>query len=156
MNLPQEIYAALIEQAAEDWPYMVVWDHTRPFRGITHFNPEEYPTLQHETYENFMIVNQEQHPLEISLDLGLPYKLLSDQDWKEMQDTGGYEAFYTAFPDAPGIIEFSGIGPNEQQDQALASWGRMWGIRAGRGYLQMLERQSGRWVVVETLMSWVS
>ncbi len=158
----EEVYAELLEHMQEGrenrYRYVVIADETEPI-DLRYYFPQHVPLtkiipqLQLETVSSFVLANEEPQPLSSGFDPRLPFVLLSKEDWEEID---GYFGLHMLYPEALSIIHFSGIGFNQQQDQALVFWSEYSELLSGIGGLELLTRESGFWEIQETLLRSVS
>lgn len=124
--------------------------------------------LSPETFEDYVMQNQESAALSESFKLQRPVLLLSDQGLSELLVKTKLQVnlsplparkiqwgeFYVRYPLSPGLISLSRVGFNSQINQALVyeeilgnddgTWGR---------YIA-LTRESGRWVIKDQIESY--
>jgi hypothetical protein len=112
--------------------------------------------------QNFLERNQETEPFEDSMEIGVRYYLMEkdelhaifDRDLNDGQD--GWDLFYSRFPDSPGITELSRVGFDPGMERALVYVGNQSHWVSGAGVFYMLEKQAGKWVIIEEVMVWIS
>jgi len=112
--------------------------------------------------QNFRQRNQGTAPFDNSLEIGVNYYLMEtdelqaifDRDLNGGQD--GWELFYSRFPDSPGITELSRVGFDPGMERALVYMGNQSHWVAGAGVFYLLEKQAGKWVIIDEVMVWIS
>jgi hypothetical protein len=67
-----------------------------------------------------------------------------------------WRAFRARFPGAGGMVSFTRVGFSDNRRQALVEVSRSCGSLCGGGYNVLLEKQNGRWRVVQQINTWVS
>jgi hypothetical protein len=110
------------------------------------------------TADNFRVRNNAEDPVRPDMELGLPYVVLTDAEFKEIFaiNTSGWDIFYTRFPNSPGLTTISQVGFNEELTQALVYVGTISHWLSGVGYYVLLEKTDGTWQVVQQVSAWVS
>jgi len=160
----QAVYAAVLGQLYSA-PSFVIMDTTATDPGGVE-NTEQ--TLDYvlqnlhdvnpKTIENFRERNETAAPLQLDMDLGVAYTLLSQAERNNIfgQNQSGWEIFYNRYPDAPGIITLSRVGFDAAFDQALVYVGTQSDWLAGAGYYVLMKKVNGAWIVDQKVMSWIS
>lgn len=113
--------------------------------------------VEEQTADNFRLRNQQGVPVRPDMDLGLPYVLLTDDEFDEIFNinSSGWDIFYTRFPNSPGISTVSQVGFNEQLTQALVYVGTLSHWKAGVGFYLLLEKVEDTWQVAQQVMAWI-
>ena len=111
-----------------------------------------FPKLQSNTIENYQDQNLNGYPFRISLEKSVKTDYIS---WTKWELLGGWEGFYTSYPNSDGLLGFSRIGINDEGDQALLYMS--WNINylAGAGYLVILSKK-GLWEIDRIEIVWIS
>ena len=130
--------------------------------GTMEYLRKEMPGLSDALLRNFRERNQGTEPFDDSLQIGIDYYLLEadelhaifDQDLNGGQD--GWDLFYSRFPDSPGITELSRVGFDPGMKRAVVYVGNQSHWLAGAGVFYLLEKQAGRWEIIEQVMVWIS
>jgi hypothetical protein len=160
----QAVYAAVLANGYGA-SFYVIDDHTM---GFSLDDPEsaaeldyvvsQMPDLSVQAVASFCVRNDGASALSGSLDLGAPYKLLSDIESKDIFSVGqdGWTRFHQKYPDAPGIIGLSRVGFNASGDQALMRWRFQTDWLAGDGGFVLLTKAAGVWQVVLKVVTLVS
>lgn len=68
----------------------------------------------------------------------------------------GLKDFRKAFPGASGIISLSRVGFDSNLHEAIVSSVFVCGMLCGQGQRHILRKTSGKWVVVQNLVVWIS
>ena len=68
----------------------------------------------------------------------------------------GWEEFHKEYPDAGGIISFTRIGFNSEKTQALFEISDQYGSLGGEGHIIYLAKENGKWVIKDTIFTWIS
>lgn len=84
--------------------------------------------------------------------------LIGDAEIDELfgGEIDGWETFYARYPGSQGIMGLSRVGFSADGTQALLYLGNQWHWLAGRGYVWLLSRVGGGWVVERGVMIWIS
>ena len=117
-----------------------------------------FTELETGTAENFRLRNETAASLPADMELGPPYILLTDSDFRQIfaLNTSGWSMFYDRYPNSPGMTTVSRVGFNDDLTQALlyaATWSN-W--LAGSGQYYLLEKVDGTWQIIQQVMAWIS
>lgn len=150
---------------------LVIARSTRhPRRGLGAGEGEEadrlmggIPGLDREMAEDFLARNREGGELRLGFDLGVPYHLLSDEEWGryfggealEAAFSGeggpqGWDRFHADYPGSGGIIALSRVGFGRGGSRALVFLERRSDRPTGPGFYCVLGRSGGAWSVIGT------
>lgn len=161
----EAVYAALFDQMYGE-PQMLVLmavTETTPMSVENTDSTLEYVLSQmsdvaEETVAGFRSRNDAAYPLRPDMDLGLPYVLLTRDQFNEIFDvnTSGWDVFYTRYPNSPGLTSVSRVGFNADFTQALVYIGTQSHWLAGSGHYVLLEKTDGKWQVEQQVMTWIS
>jgi hypothetical protein len=66
------------------------------------------------------------------------------------------DRFQARYPEASGLVAFSRVGFDANEDKALALMGYRCGDLCSAGGLYLLVKEDGNWKVQEELMAWQS
>jgi hypothetical protein len=141
-------YSCLLEKR-EDCPNAV----RRELRSV--FGQE----LDSDLLTAYLDQNKERAPLPRSISMDLSESWLSDADQEAIfrnKNQDGWQSFYTKYPGAGGIMAFSRVGFNKRADRALLYSTISCGWLCGTGYYHLLEKESGKWLVLKSFMAWIS
>jgi len=152
------VYAAVLAQAYGA-SFYVIRDHTIAY-SLDDSGEElaslqtEMPDLPIDMVASFCVRSATPQPLSPDMDLGAPYKLVSDQELQEIfKDLDGWERFNEKFPDAKGEIGFTSVGFSSTEDEALVRWRHQWDWLAGDGGFILLVKVDGVWRVSNMLVT---
>jgi len=161
----EAVYAALFDEMYGE-PQMLVLvavTETAPMSVENTDSTLEYVIsqmngLSEETVAGFRSRNETAYPLRPDMDLGLPYVLLTRDQFNEIFDvnTSGWDVFYTRYPNSPGLTSVSRVGFNADFTQALVYIGTQSHWLIGAGYYVLLAKTGGRWQVEQQVMTWIS
>ena len=134
-------------------PDRAYFDENRFFEG----------RLPPELVADFLLKTGRPSRLEGRFHFGVPYRFVSDGELEEPEVSLGpipAEFSPTDFAqDAPptiGILEFSRVGFNQREDQALLYVGDNRPDGSGAGMLVLLHRRGRVWTIVDTEVIWVA
>jgi hypothetical protein len=158
------VYAALLESefASENIKQVLIVDHTRvekPERlegDLVNF--QENTPLAPELVASFKERNQQPYPLEPSMDLGLEYQLLTQEQIDELRpqdEASDWKLFYEKYPNAMGFTYLSRAGFNADLSQALVYVSVYRYEQPILGGYYLMSRQDGRWSV-EAGLEWLT
>jgi hypothetical protein len=170
-NEANEIYRLLIHQRFTfngEAKLIVLRSQTIPFMGFKadtlepERNPEAFhrmvkgsmPETESQTLDNYLLRNETSEQLKV-WNPGINYVLVTNSDLP----TSAYDFwgnFYEKFPNSSGIIAFSNVGFNQQQDQALVYVARSCGGLCGSGDFVLLKKINGKWEIANEEGIWVS
>ena len=161
----QAVYAVLVKDMFPSSSMLVVMDTTATDAGGLE-NTEQ--TLQHvlanmhgvasQTVQNFKNRNASATLMQADMDLGVPYVLLSQDAMNQIfsLNQDGWQAFYSKYPQAPGILTFSRAGFDDALEQALVYVGSQSHWLAGSGHYILLKKVNGAWSIDQKVMTWIS
>ena len=112
-----------------------------------------------ETADSFRARNDAGYPLQLDMEIGAGYILLTQNDKSQLfsQNQDGWQLFYEQYPDAARHHHaLSRVGFNKALDQALVYVGTQSQWLAGAGYYLLLKLVNGAWVVDQQVMTWIS
>jgi len=125
------VYNALLEErfAGGNISQVLIVDHTRVNRdNDPKLNEQDLVEFQDNfpvapgLITNFMERNQQPYPLEPTLNFGVDYQLLTQEDVDELRpqdEASGWELFQELYPDSVGFIYLSRVGFSSDFSQAL-------------------------------------
>jgi hypothetical protein len=96
------------------------------------------------------------YPLNEQLKFQLPHILLSDKEIDRIFNSGGWDEFYSQYPNSRGIVWISRVGFNKKKTQALFYFGNQYTDSAGEGYLILLTKAGGAWKEQTHVTVWIS
>ena len=118
----------------------------------------EMPELGESTLEDFRSKNRIQYLLHPRMfRTRVKIVMLSEEQAEEMfRRRNGWQAFYTRYPGARGILRLSRVGFNRSRSQALVYAAFSEDYLAGRGYYLLLTKTGGTWSVTRGMLAWIS
>ena len=121
--------------------------------ALKHTDP--LPTRLAESYRSR---NAALYALQPNLDAELDYALMPEDEFQEIFSGGGsvWDRLQDRYPDARGVVFFSRVGFDANEDEALVLMGYRCGDLCGSGGLYRLVKEEGSWQVQESLMEWMS
>ena len=115
------------------------------------------PDLSGETLNSFVERNQEPTLISTDMNLLVEYRLLSHEDLAEISSQPNWnEILNERYPGSNGYLILSRVGFNKSLDQAVIYVGQVAGPLMGSGSYYMLEKQSGKWIIKDESMAWIS
>jgi len=116
------------------------------------------PKVQADTVANFYANTKETEQLTNGLSLNIPYFLVTNEEMKAIFGArgDGWDNFYKKYPGAQGVLFFSRVGFDRRRDQSLVYVGDLSGHLGGVGYLDLLAKKNGAWIIVKQAMLWIS
>ena len=134
-------------------PDRAYFDENRFFEG----------RLEPDLVADFLLKTRRPSRLEAKFHFGVPYRFVSDGELEEPEvSLGPIPAEFSPTDlaqDAPptiGILEFSRVGFNRREDQALIYVGDNRPDGSGAGLLVLLHRRGRVWTIVNTEVLWVA
>ena len=113
--------------------------------------------ISQETVNSFVERNAQSSQLSSEMSLGVEYKLLGAAELKEISSQSNWgEVLTQKYPNSHGYTIFSRVGFNNKLDQALIYVGNVAGPMMGSGSYFLMEKQNGKWIMKEQVMSWIS
>jgi len=113
-----------------------------------------------EIFFDFIIKNKKSYPLERRFHFSINYILISEKELSEIfkDFQRGWIEFYKRYPKArgAGIVEFSRVGFNFKEDQALVEICAVQDYLMGQGFLILLEKKKDNWTIQEKKRTWIS
>ena len=118
--------------------------------------------LQADLVEDFLLKTRRSSRLEARFRLGVPYRFVSDGELEEPEVSLGPipvelppADLVQEAPATVGILEFSRVGFNRRENQALFYVGDNRPDGSGAGMLVLLERDGLAWTIVDTEVLWI-
>lgn len=93
----------------------------------------------------YVELNKKEWLLQPKLQIDRFYQLVGKDRVKMIFDQGSWEAYYGAYPQSEGFIQFSAVGFNRDQTIAVVYMGYGCGGLCGRGEFHVLEKVNGKW-----------
>lgn len=96
--------------------------------------------------------------LKRSLELNFQYVLIPGEEIREFFKNGGtgWSKFYKKYGKTSGYWELSRVGFNNENREAVVYLGHHCGGRCGTGDFVLLRKETGKWVVKNRVMLWIS
>jgi hypothetical protein len=128
---------------------------TELFPHITEEIYSQIPGLDPGTLADFQRINQ--NPILFSQipDITVEQILLSNQEFQDILVEGGWEMFYSHYPESTGLVGMSAVGINAEGNQALVYFSQFWYYLAGAGQLVFLIK-NGNWQISKIVTVWIS
>src|SRR5262249_22310511 len=116
------------------------------------------PSLEKETLADFQAKSKRPYPLRPTLELKVPYKLISEKELGEFfgKEYIKWDSFYEKYPQSQGVMELSRVGFNRNRTQALVYRGNQSDGLAGAGGFVLLTKENGLWTIKEWAGWWIS
>jgi hypothetical protein len=105
--------------------------------------------------KDFQERNQNSIPFERIPGMSMEQILLSNREFQNILIQGGWELFYTHFPESGGLTGMSDIGFSEDGNQALLYFSQFWYYLAGAGQLVFLIKNND-WQIAKIVTVWIS
>ena len=160
----QAVYAALLQNLYSAASYVIMDTTATGPLGVDETASildrvmQDLRAVDPATADSFRERNDAAYPVRPDLELGSLYVLLSQFEMSQIfgQNRDGWQLFYEQYPDAPGITTLSRVGFNKLHDQALVYVGTLSHWLAGAGYIVLLKKVNGAWIVDQQVMTWIS
>jgi hypothetical protein len=123
------------------------------FRSMSKQKPAE------DTVANFSSRQKSRCHLQAQLNPAISYHLLPAEEQSKFfkkKGPAGWSDFYKKYPKSSGFWSLSPVGYSTGGTEALVYVGHHCGGLCGTGHLVLLAKESGRWVVKNRLMLWIS
>jgi hypothetical protein len=119
---------------------------------------ESFPDAGEDLLADFFLQNEVSVTLLQKFDVDIPVILISRKEISDFfrEGGGGWDGFYRAYPGAQGILQLSRAGFNAAMDQALVYAGNQADYLAGAGYVLLMEKENGAWIIQNSEMVWIS
>jgi hypothetical protein len=116
---------------------------------------EEAHDLPAGLVDSYRSLNAASHTIDPNLDIEQHYTMMPEAEWDEVFGQSGsvWTRFEARYPQASGIIVFSRVGFDEEEDTALAFMYYRCGDLCGAGGLYVLVKTDGSWKVQDELMA---
>jgi hypothetical protein len=109
-----------------------------------------------ETVAHFNSREKSHCHLKSQIDRAIPYRIVSTEELEKTFKRGDWPAFSKEYPRSFGFWRLSPVGYNTRGTEALVYLEHNCGGLCGAGGLVVLKKESGRWVVKNSLMLWIS
>ena len=157
------IYSLVLNQLRMiDDSYVVINDHTiddrKPFTPIKQrlqsASRQMRGGIPRQIRTDFETKNQIRYRLENHFKLKVKVVFLSQTEIDRLVLPEWID-FLKKYP-AHGLIELSRVGFNARRDRALVYTGSQGGPKSGAGFLILLSKTNGNWVIDQKIFAWVS
>jgi hypothetical protein len=115
---------------------------------------EEMPGLSRDLAANFISLNAHRYRLGLHFSLGKPMVLLSYENWSQMIDDDGWDAFFARYPSAYGFTNVSRASFSISGDTALVFLGNTCFPTCTMGYYYLMTKSQGTWSVEDRSLAW--
>lgn len=118
---------------------------------------QRIPELSAETLGDFATKNHEQHDVESVFALGPQFVAVTDEEFRQLLNSGGWRGLARKHPGTKGIIDCSRVGLSQHANEALVYSGHQRAARSGSGSYRFFQRQAdGTWLQARTARAWIS
>ena len=116
---------------------------------------EQAHTLPADLVDSYRSLNAASHTIDPDLDVEQHYTMMPEAEWEEVFGQSGsvWARFEAKYPQASGVVVFSRVGFDADQDTALAFIYYRCGDLCGAGGLYVLVKADGSWTVQDQLMA---
>lgn len=169
------VYSVLLDEIVEylsnetecerdHYKSFLIWNKTQAGTKIGQsfslvFSSNIFKTLQDETYENFIYKNHKSYFIsKTSLNLEHNFFLIKEEEIIALKSNSVdyFDKLREKYPDFCALIRLSRIGFNSTKTQALAYVDYMNYKTNGAGFIILLIKSHGRWIIKEKVKNWVS
>jgi len=155
------VYSALVQQNPIGYNLgssIVIREQTVSGADMLELALENVHALPARLVDSYRSRNAASYTLGPNLDVEQDYALMPEEDWDKIFGPGGamWTRFQARYPEASGLVIFSRVGFDANEDKALATMGYRCGDLCGAGGLYLLVKEDGNWKVQEELMAWQS
>jgi hypothetical protein len=155
------VYSALVQQNPIGYNLgssFVVREQTVADLDMFERTLENVHRLPSSLVDSYRSRNAASYTLSPNLDVEQDYVLMPQEEFDEIFRKGGsvWTRFQARYPEASGLVIFSRVGFDANEDKALATMGYRCGDLCGAGGLYLLVKEDGSWKVQEELMAWQS
>jgi hypothetical protein len=111
---------------------------------------QRMPAVDQETLDDYVAKAKVSEALGRSFQLSVKYLLISRKSLDALfrrSPRYGWESFYKKYPDSGGFLVLSGVGFNQQRDQALIYVSSMRQSLSSDGSYMLMRKENGTWVL---------
>lgn len=155
------VYSAVIDSLyiVENIDYVVIRVMTDPYplgdtATVSHIRQKI--AVPDALFDSYALANTASFPLERKFTIATDYALVQDSSVQRIWTEGGWEKFYTLYPNAQGYMTLSRVGFSADGNTALVYVSNMPMFLAGHGVCVRCERQNGVWKVTGDVVVWIS
>ena len=155
------VYSTMIQQNPVGYnlgSFLVIREQTVADLDMFERTMEEVGRLPARLVDSYRARNAASYALDANLDLEQDYALMTQEEYDEILGRGGadWPTFEAKYPEARGLLFFSRVGFDANEDKALVSMGFRCGDLCGAGGFYLLVKENGSWTFQEALMEWMS
>jgi hypothetical protein len=155
------VYSALIDINPTNFNLgstIVIRDQTISDVDQLDWTLERVDPVPSDVVDSYRSRNLEPYTLSPSLELEQDYALIAEEEVQEIYRQGWekWVEFEDRYPESGGIVMFSRVGFNDNEDQAMVSMGVRCGELCGAGGLYILVKEEGVWKFERATMEWIS
>nr|BAJ06947.1 hypothetical protein [uncultured bacterium] len=110
--------------------------------------------VEDEIVEEFVSVNKTSRMIDANKMKGINVITISRSKLDEILQNGWWENFHNIYPQSPGVIWFSKVSYSKNNNIALLYYQNTYAGMRSIGYLVILEKISGKWIVKEKKWLW--
>jgi hypothetical protein len=154
-----EVYAAILPS---EWPLrvahakqLVIRRETKPYRMCLRPDAETQSKVG-PAISDYVKQNEKEWQLQPRLSFEKPYQFLEADKFSTVLSQGGWDKYYSKYPESGGLIELSAVGFNRDKTVAVVYMGHSCGMLCGGGTFHVLEKTDGRWKALEWKGAWCS
>jgi hypothetical protein len=151
------------EERWDDKPDLIISDVTDSGEdgksGMWGFRSASNQLPNNDTVDHFNLRRRISCHLNPQLDITISYRFLSEAEHDRIfkkKGVAGWEEFYKKYPKSSGYWNFSPVGYDSKEGEALIYVGHYCGGLCGTGHLVLLAKENGRWAVKNRVMLWIS
>lgn len=132
--------------------YNTTWCNTFDcFKKLTNYSLKNDSMLG----DDYTNKNAKAYKLDNKFSIPQTVILISDKELNELNAID-WSAFHEKYPNSSGVIQISRVGFNSNQTQAILYFDYHYDMLSGEGYLFLLTKDEGKWIVKEKVNLWVS
>lgn len=126
-------------------------------KTASYFEKKSGKTLDKFLIKQFLARNKKAYKLENRFNKSLHVILVSKEEFHEIfKDSNGWDRFYKKYPDSHGSIELSRVAFGKNKNKAFLYFGNQRHWLMGIGYYILLEKENGKWIIIDKVMAWIS
>ena len=155
------VYSAMIQQNPIGYnlsSFVVIREQTVADLDMFERTLQQVGRLPAKLVDSYRSRNVASYTLGANLDLEQDYALMPQEEYDRIFRRGGaiWPNFEAKYPEARGLVFFSRVGFDANEDKALVSMGFSCGDLCGAGGLYLLVKEDGNWKFQEALVEWMS
>jgi hypothetical protein len=97
---------------------------------------------------DYIMKNAKRRELQQKFDIDKSYVFVGREEFEAFfkgKGATGWKAFYDAYPESGGIVEFSAVGFNHSKTIAMVRMSTLCGSLCGGGTYHLLQKKNGKW-----------